>query len=155
MVNVLFVCLGNICRSPMAEGVFRKMVDDAGLTDQIQIDSAGTSTYHLGEKADRRTLKTLQQHGINYNGRARQLRDSDFDHYDYILAMDKSNLRNIEVRKPGNAHVITKLFMEYAPQLKEQEVPDPYYDGRFEDVYELVKAASAGLLKTIREEHNL
>ncbi|PJF44915.1 MAG: low molecular weight phosphotyrosine protein phosphatase [Phototrophicales bacterium] len=155
MVKVLFVCLGNICRSPMAEAVFRQMVKEAGLEHAIMVDSAGTSRYHIGEPAHSGTLRTLQKHNIKYDGRARQLQTKDFKEFDYILAMDYSNLEDIEARMPSDSKAKVKLFLDYAPQLTTREVPDPYYNGRFEDVYELVKAASAGLLQAIREEHGL
>lgn len=155
MVSVLFVCLGNICRSPMAEGVFQQMVDDAGLSEQISIDSAGTGAYHVGETAHRGTLQILRQNGIRYDGRARQIHSGDFEQFDYILAMDEGNLASIEGKLPANSQATVKLFMEYAPDLQDSEVPDPYYNGAFDRVYELVQAASAGLLAEIREQHNL
>ncbi len=155
MVAVLFVCLGNICRSPMAEGVFQQTVKDAGLQHAIRIDSAGTSRYHIGETAHSGTLRTLQKHNIPYDGRARQLQTTDFTQFDYILAMDRSNLEDIEAKMPPNSSAKIALFLAYAPQLATREVPDPYYDGRFDEVYELVKAASTGLLQAIRAEHNL
>lgn len=155
MIRVLFVCLGNICRSPMAEGVFRQMVEDAGLSHAIEVDSAGTSSYHIGETAHRGTLKTLHQHNIAYNGRARQLITADFSLFDYVLAMDYSNLENIDTKLPVDTKAKVGLFLDYAPQLATREVPDPYYNGRFEEVYDLVKAASEGLLQEIRSENNL
>lgn len=155
MINVLFVCLGNICRSPMAEGVFRQMVKEAGLEHAIAVDSAGTARYHIGETAHSGTLRTLRQHNIPYDGRARQLSTKDFTEFNYILAMDYSNLDDIEAKIPRGSTATIKLFLDYAPNLPTREVPDPYYDGRFEEVYELVKAAGEGLLKAIRSEHNL
>jgi protein-tyrosine phosphatase len=155
MVKVLFVCLGNICRSPMAEGVFQKMVDDAGLSNKISVDSAGTGSYHIGEPAHHGTRQVLQQNGIQYEGRARQFRRTDFDQFDYILAMDADNFANIESKLSKNTSATVRLFMEYAPQMQVHEVPDPYYTGGFDHVYELVTAASAGLLDAIRQEHNL
>ena len=155
MVNVLFVCLGNICRSPMADGVFQDMVEKAGLSNKIKIDSAGTAAYHIGETAHRGTLKTLQKHGINYNGRARQLQFQDFEKYDYILAMDEDNLASIRAKMPPNSQAIVRLFLDYADGVKTREVPDPYYNGRFDEVYDLVQAGSTGLLDSIRKAHNL
>lgn len=155
MVRVLFVCLGNICRSPMAEGVFQQMVDDAGLSDKISVDSAGTSSYHTGETAHRGTRDVLSRNGIAYKGRARQFTSADYDKFDYILAMDGSNFSNIESRMPTSANASVSLFLDYAPQLDINEVPDPYYDGNFDEVYQMIYAASEGLLDSIRKTHNL
>lgn len=155
MVNVLFVCLGNICRSPMAEGVFQRMVDEAELGDKITVDSAGTGAYHIGEPAHKGTREILRENGIQYQGRARQLRSADFTEFDYILAMDADNLAGIESKLPPNSNVKVGLFLDYAPQLPTREVPDPYYTGKFAHVYELVTAASEGLLQAIIEEHSL
>jgi protein-tyrosine phosphatase len=155
MVKVLFVCMGNICRSPMAEGVFRHLVSKAGLTEQISIDSAGTSAYHVGQKAHRGTLAVLAKHDIPYDGRARHFIPEDFAHFDYILAMDKDNLNDILRQKRGESSAVVKLFLDYSKGFKESEVPDPYYDGRFEYVYEMVDNAGRGLLAAIRAEHGL
>ncbi len=159
MIKVLFVCLGNICRSPMADAVFQQMVKDAGLIDAIMVDSAGTSRYHIGQSAHRGTLKTLSKHHIDYRGRARQLREDDLHLFNYVLAMDKSNLSDIQAitAKPkGEAKVSLFLQDAYdAGTVSELEVPDPYYNNRFDDVYELVQKGSQALLQTIRAEHNL
>ncbi len=155
MVRVLFVCLGNICRSPMADGVFQQMVKDAGLADQILVDSAGTSGYHEGQMAHGGTRKILKKHDIPYNGRSRPLVKSDFSNFDYILAMDDSNLADIEGRTPPDSKAVIKLFLDYATDAEVREVPDPYYTGGFEYVFGLVKNGCTGLLKAIREEHNL
>lgn len=157
MIRVLFVCLGNICRSPMAEAVFQQKISDAGLSAQIQVDSAATSRWEVGKRAHPGTLNILERHNINYNGRARQIRTQDLQIFDYILAMDRSNYRDLQHLAKGTAANIT-MFLSYANEagtVTEQEVPDPYYDGRFEYVYDLVSKGCDALLANIRESHNL
>lgn len=155
MVKVLFVCMGNICRSPMAEGVFQHLVKNAGLEEQISIDSAGTSAYHVGEPAHKGTRQVLAKHNIPYDGRARHFIPEDFEHFDYILVMDKSNLRDVLAQKRGESAAVVKLFLDYGKGHNETEVPDPYYDGRFDYVYDLVQNAGRGLLAAIRADHKL
>jgi protein-tyrosine phosphatase len=151
MVKVLFVCLGNICRSPMAEGVFQYMVNQAGLSDKVIVDSAGTAGYHEGEQAHHGTLGIFKKYDIPYNGRARRLTRQDFETYDYILAMDEENLAHIRALQPKHTKPVIRLFLDYAEGIKTREVPDPYYNGKFDEVYDLVTNASAGLLKAVRE----
>jgi len=154
-INVLFVCMGNICRSPTAEGVFRKMVSDAGLEERIIADSAGTHAYHSGEGPDRRGVEAAERRGYSLQGlRARRVRNSDFDEFDYILAMDNDNLSKLyEVAEDGHGGKL-HLFLDFADSAVLTEVPDPYYGGLagFERVLDLVEEASAGLLATIRKE---
>lgn len=155
-IRVLFVCLGNICRSPMAEAVFQQMVNEAGLADKIHVDSAGTGSWHVGESAHSGTLRTLQKHEIPYNGRARQIVVNDMETFDYVLAMDHSNLSNIRKYRDGKAQ--TQLFLQDALDrglVTVDEVPDPYYTGNFNETYELVQNGSRALLDRIRTEHNL
>ena len=154
-IRVLMVCLGNICRSPMAEAVFQHMVDEAGLSDAITIDSAGTGSWHIGEKAHNGTRNILRKHGISYEGSARQVTRRDFAQFDYILAMDSSNLSDLQRMVPDDSEAVIKRFLEFAEGESVRDVPDPYYNNRFEDVYRLVKAASEGLLDHIRAEHDL
>jgi protein-tyrosine phosphatase len=154
-VRVLFVCLGNICRSPMAEGVFQHLVDEAGLSDTIQVDSAGTSGWHVGERAHRGTRNILREHGIDYHGRARQIRPQDFAQFDYILALDDSNLDDLRRMAPANTQAVIKRFLDFADDVPTHEVPDPYYDGRFEEVYHLVRWGADALLAHIREEEGI
>jgi protein-tyrosine phosphatase len=155
MIRVLFVCMGNICRSPMAEAVFQHKVKEAGLENEILIDSAGTIGYHAGERAHGGTRKILETYGINYTGCARQLARQDYTEFDYILAMDRDNLDDIRSRKPQGADPVIKLFLDYADNPHVDEVPDPYYTGGFQEVYDLVDNGASGLLKAIRTEHAL
>ena len=153
MVRVLFVCLGNICRSPMAEAVFAHKVRAAGLEDQIESDSAGTGDWHVGRPPHRGTLALLAKNQIEYEHKGRQITPGDLDDFDYVLTMDDMNLR--DVRALGKGRAVVRPFLDYAPEGGVREVPDPYYDGGFEGVYALVDAAAAGLLKAIRQEHGL
>lgn len=156
-VRVLFVCLGNICRSPMAEAVFRHLVEQAGLSDQILVDSAGTSDYHLGERAHSGTRAVLRANGIEYDGRARQVSPDDFEQFDYILAMDNDNLAALRRMAPPETRAVIRRFLDFADGVGTREVPDPYYDGQaeFEYVYQLVRRGAEGLLAHIRAEKGL
>ena len=156
VVRVLFVCTGNICRSPMAEGVFRRHVTDAGLADQITVRSAGTHDYHVGDAPDARAQKTAAGRGYDISKqRARQVIRRDFAEYDYVLAMDEANRKYLaRMCPPENAHKL-KLFMEFAGDAAAaREVPDPYNGASsdFEHALDLVEAASTGLLAHIREQ---
>ncbi|MDX1662253.1 MAG: low molecular weight protein-tyrosine-phosphatase [Candidatus Promineifilaceae bacterium] len=153
MIRVNFVCLGNICRSPMAEAVFRRMVEEAGLEDQIAVDSAGTGAWHVGEPAHRGTRDILRQRGIIYQGRARQVSQNDMHQDSYIIAMDASNVRDLQRR--FGAHPNLYRLLDFAPGRHEEDVPDPYYSGNFDEVYELVEEGCRGLLEMIREEKGL
>lgn len=153
-VRVLFVCLGNICRSPMAEAVFQNLVDDAGLTDQFIVNSAGTGSWHVGEKAHPGTRKVLATHGIDYDGRARRVRDQDLnDELGYVIAMDSSNARDLRASF-GDQPRLYRL-LDFATQTRVKDVPDPYYNGNFEGVYQLVEDGCRGLLQTIRRQERI
>ena len=156
MIKVLFVCMGNICRSPTAHGVFENMVNAEGLVDRIEVDSCGTHAYHIGEQPDRRSQEVAEQRGISLSHlRARRVEMSDFEYFDYILAMDEDNLTILESMAPSQHSEKVRLFLEYAPDMPEREVPDPYYGGPrgFDIVLDLVEAASQGLLTDIRNKH--
>ncbi len=158
MIKILFVCAGNICRSPMADGVFQKIVTDAQLEDQIQVDSAGTGPWHVGESAHFGTLDVLKRNEIDYQGRARQIAPSDLSEFDYVLAMDRNNLNQVERMRGRNDKTTTALFLSYAVKARltdMDEVPDPYYTGEFDYVYELVSEGCRALLGEIRRQHNL
>jgi low molecular weight protein-tyrosine phosphatase len=155
-VKVLFVCMGNICRSPTAESVFRRRVEEAGLDGEIYIDSAGTHDYHIGESPDPRTRQAAMQRGYDMSTlRGRQVSRADFRGFDYVLAMDNSNLSILRRLRPEDAAGHLGLFLEFATQHDEREVPDPYYGGEegFERVLDMVEDASAGLLHHIRQRH--
>ena len=142
----------------MADAVFQQMVKEAGLEDDIQIDSAGTSGWHAGETAHRGTLQVLKKHQIPYNGRARQFRSEDMHDFDYVLAMDDSNLYDMETIARGQSNTETRLFLSYAHErglVDVEEVPDPYYSSKFDYTYDLVTAGSEALLDYIRAKHNL
>lgn len=158
MIKVLFVCLGNICRSPMADGVFQHKVNQAGLSDKIMVDSAGTGSWHVGQQAHVGTRNVLKKHNIPYDGRARQFARRDLSDFDYILAMDNSNLTNIRQYAGGESDGEIKLFLSYAKSagtVDAEVVPDPYYDDRFDYVYDLVDKGCDALLAHIIREHKL
>ena len=147
--------MGNICRSPTAEGVFRKVITDAGLADRIRVDSAGTHAYHVGEPPDRRAQAAASRRGVVLADiRARRFRDEDFAEFDYILAMDRDNLEELQQRAPEAGVGGLHLFLEFAEHERAIEVPDPYYGGAsgFELVLDLVESGSQGLLNRIRAE---
>jgi protein-tyrosine phosphatase len=154
-IRVLFVCLGNICRSPMAEGLFLDLASKAELSDAFHIDSAGTSNYHEGELPDRRMRETARKHGIDLTSRARPLRKRDFREYDYIAAMDRSVLRAILAMKEDDPDCCANIFLmrDYDPEADSQDVPDPYFGGPegFEDVYHILLRSNTALLKKIME----
>ena len=158
-IGVLFVCLGNICRSPLAEAVFRDEVEKAGLGDRFEVDSAGTSDYHIGELPDERTIRTAAARGVRVDHASRQIEGADFERFDYILAMDTNNLRRVErlaEGAPGKA--VVALLREFDDAAHSgAEVPDPYFGGEFEfdDVHDLVERACRGLLAHIITEHEL
>ena len=150
-VGILFVCMGNICRSPMAHGVFRRLVAEAGLEDRVAIDSAGTIDYHAGEPPDRRAIAATASRGVDIADlRARAVRAEDCARYDLILAMDRGNYNRLRRLCNGGGDV--RLFLEFAPDRREQEVPDPYSGGPegFEYVLDLVEAGAAGLLDEVK-----
>jgi len=155
-VSVLFVCLGNICRSPTAHAVFRKLVSDHGLADQIEIDSAGTAAYHVGKHPDMRSMETARNRGIEMlDLRARKVDFGDFYEYDYVLAMDDENYHNLRDLALPEHYEKIQMFLDYSDAFDEREVPDPYYGGAqgFEHVFDLVESASEGLLEHIKKNH--
>ena len=164
MVRVLFVCLGNICRSPMAEAIFRHIVEEEGLADRFEIDSAGTSDYHIGEPPYPGTQRILKKHGIEYEGRARQVTIRDLDYYDYVIAMDRSNLADLKIMLRGRKpRAKIALLTDFAPELGLRDVPDPYTDdpddpiadALFERTYNIIRAGVEGLLRHIADEEGL
>jgi len=156
-LKVLFVCMGNICRSPTAQGVFESFVDEADLNRHIEIDSAGTHAYHVGEGPDRRAMQAAARRGIELDGqRARRVKKTDFEYFDYVLAMDSSNRDDLLSMCPGKYRAKVRLLLEFADNQVLQDVPDPYYGdgGGFEQVLDLVEAGSRGLLEDIRQQLN-
>ncbi|MBK1695348.1 phosphotyrosine protein phosphatase [Chromatium weissei] len=158
--NVLFVCMGNICRSPTAEGVFRKLLKENGLNHLIGVDSAGTHAYHLGERPDQRACETARLRGVDLHDlRARRVTAEDFERFDYIVAMDEDNAAHLRDLCPPEMLEKIKLFMDFAPEQRVRDVPDPYYGGQrgFERVFDLISAAAQGLfiaLKTRLKHEN-
>ncbi len=154
MTNVLFVCLGNICRSPTADGIFRELVVNAKLDQKIMVDSAGTGAWHIGKAPDSRTVAAARTRGYDLSVlRARQVTARDFDEFDYVLAMDEANLADLQQLKPAHFTGHLGLFLEFGARGDYREVPDPYYGGSdgFELVLDLVEDAAQGLLKHIRQ----
>ena len=159
MIKVLFVCLGNICRSPMAEGIFNAKIKGLGLEKSIKSDSAGTSDYHIGELPDERTIRCAEKNGVGIKHRGRQVHLTDFRDFTYIIAMDSSNLRNLEVLKLQSRFPNKEIFLmrNFAAGEMDLAVPDPYYGGEedFENVYRILDAALDGFLNQLKEAHPL
>ena len=162
MISLLFVCLGNICRSPVAEGVFRQVVAEAGLSGQIECDSAGTASYHTGQLPDIRTRQNTLTHNLTLTHRARRMTGEDLARFTYIIAMDEANFENVmklSQRSVGLTHDDTIfLLREFDPAVSDQpNVPDPYYEGPdvFEEVYQIVYRCCGELLTYLRQQHTL
>src|SRR3712207_3021245 len=154
MVRVLFVCMGNICRSPLAQGVFEDLLRREGLVDEVEADSAGTGSWHIGSPPDERALSAASLRGVDISSqRARRITPEDCQNVDYILTMDEENYRAVAALCQGSA--VVRPFLDFATDSPEREVPDPYYGGPdgFERVLDLVEKASEGLLEDIRERH--
>lgn len=157
-VKVLFVCMGNICRSPTAHGVFRDLVEQAGLAEQILVESAGTIGYHAGENPDPRATAMSRNMGVDITDLvARQVVQTDYTNQSYILAMDYSNLQNLAADCPDLHQNKISLLLQYHPEDSLKEVPDPYYGGDkgFENVYLMIEEACKNLLQDIRTQHSL
>ena len=163
MVNVLFVCLGNICRSPMAEAIFKNLVIERSYSQSIHTDSAGTAGYHINKEPDRRTLEVLNKHAISTAHRGRKISLADLDAFDHIVVMDEANFEDVHGLFHENKHrppSADKLFLirDYDPEVRGvQEVPDPYYESTaaFEEVYTILKRSCEGLLNHLIELHQL
>jgi protein-tyrosine phosphatase len=155
VVSVLFVCMGNICRSPTAEAVFRRLIADEAADLVVEIDSAGTHDFHVGHPPDERAQAAARRRGFEMKHlRARQLATEDFDRFDHVLVMDEDNRRDALALAPARFRARVSLLLEYAPDLEVREVPDPYYGGEvgFEHVLDLVEAAARGLIAELRAQ---
>jgi protein-tyrosine phosphatase len=151
--RILFVCLGNICRSPTAEAVLRDLLAREAPDLEVEIDSAGIGSWHIGEPPDERALAAARRRGLDMSRlRARQIASEDFARFDFILAMDRTNLADLRHRVPARYRERVRLFLEFAPELGVEDVPDPYYGGEagFEEVLDLAEQAARGLLSHIR-----
>lgn len=156
MIHVLFVCLGNICRSPMAEAVFRHKVKEAGLDDKIKVDSAGTGNWHTGSIPHEGTRRILQRNGISHSGiEARQVREQDFHDHRYIVPMDAANVADLRRFAPPEHQAQVLPLMDAVAGRKGSDIPDPYFTGNFEEVYDMVDAGCSALLGYIREKEKL
>jgi protein-tyrosine phosphatase len=158
-ISVLFVCLGNICRSPLAEGVFRHVLDSEGLTNRFLVDSAGTGSWHVGESPDHRSVRSAATHGVTLTGHARQVQPEDFDRFDYIVAMDQSNLSHLQQYQANvGGEAVLYLLREFDPEGGPgAEVPDPYYGGPngFEEVYQIVDRSCRAFLEHVLGEQGI
>ena len=153
VIRILFVCLGNICRSPMAEAILVHRVREAELENQIEVDSAGTGDWHIGDEPHEGTLQILKTHGIEHPMTARQIRAQDLNEFDYLIVMDDKNERDVRAVATGRAHIARLL--DYLPTARDKNVPDPYFTGDFDAVYRMVNAACENLLAHVRREQGI
>lgn len=156
-VKVLFVCLGNICRSPLAEGIFRQRVEERGLSEYFLIDSCGTASYHIGETPDERSMANAEKNGVKYTHRGRQFKKNDFEKFDYIFPMDASNRSNIMEHNSDKANATVQMMRDYDAQQSGTDVPDPYYGGEqgFQNVFDILDESVNNLLDHLIEKHEL
>jgi len=152
--RILFVCSGNICRSPLAEAIFKDEAKRAGLSRRFQVDSAGTHGFHEGDQADPRTRKVGRKNGLDVDSIAREVRDADFDEFDLIVAMDRGHVRELRARGGDDRHARIRLMLEFDPSAKSQDVADPYYGGEagFDAMYATLVPACRGLLDALKDE---
>jgi protein-tyrosine phosphatase len=153
-LRILFVCSGNICRSPLAEAIFRKLAEDAGLSGQFEVDSAGTHGYHAGEPADPRTRRVGRRHGVEVASIAREVAARELGQFDLIVAMDRGHLRQLGAMAGPAQRPKLRLMRDFEPHAAGRDVPDPYYGGEagFEEVYTILEAACRGLLEQLERE---
>lgn len=157
-MRLLIVCLGNICRSPVAEGVLRSRIETSSVAGRVELDSAGTGDWHVGEPPDRRSIANAAEHGVDISGlRARQLAASDYTEFDWLLCADRANLRDVRARAPRGARARSALLLDWCGLETEGEVPDPYTGGpaQFEHVFQLLDRAADGAIARLREELHL
>lgn len=156
MIKIIFVCLGNICRSPLAEAIFQHKITQKGLQNRISCDSAGTANYHVGDDPDSRSIEVAVKHGVPIQHKGMQFHHSHGSEFDYIMAMDQSNFRNI-IHELGYKHEGLSLMRDFDPKGKGLEVPDPYYGGKdgFEEVYQILDRSTEELIEFLVDKHDL
>lgn len=156
-IKVLFVCLGNICRSPLAEGIFRQRIKERGIEDHFVADSSGTAAYHIGEKPDERSLANAEKNGVIYTHRGRQVKRDDFHQFDYVFAMDNANHRDLQHLMPKEPKAKLMMMRDFDQEATGSNVPDPYYGGEdgFQKVFEILDDSVNNLIDHLLEEHKL
>ncbi|WP_217589789.1 low molecular weight protein-tyrosine-phosphatase [Lentibacillus saliphilus] len=156
MIRILFVCLGNICRSPMAESVCRDVLAKEGLAEQVVVDSAGTGDWHIGESPHKGTRHILDQHNMSYEGmQARVFAESDWEQFDYVIAMDAKNIADLEQLRSALQNVFVARLMDFVKTPKKHDIPDPYFTGDFNETFELIHEGCTGLIRHIKDKHDL